>query len=423
MKIKTKKISLEALDRLEKPQHKRPLKPLWILGALINLISLPELWAVRFKVKRERMEEALGPCLILMNHSCFLDMKIAYRIFFPKRFSIVCTTDALVGKSFLMRILGCIPTNKFVTDITLIGDIIHSLKKNKTSVLMYPEAGYSFDGKATALPPRLGVLVKKLGVPVVTVITEGAFLRDPLYNGLRKRDVTVNATVKCLLTPEEIKDKPSKEITDILTKEFSFDGFLTQQKNEIPITETFRAEGLERILYRCPACLKENEMKTEGSEIFCEACQKRWELDIYGNLRALSGKTEFSHIPDWYAWERDCIKESIKSGSYKLETDVEVGVICDNKALYMIGDGHLTHTSEGFFLKGINSSLDFHQSPTASYSLNSDYFWYEIGDVICIGDRSRLYYCFPKENISVTKARLAAEEIYKLNKAKNNNPE
>jgi RIO-like serine/threonine protein kinase len=49
----------------------------------------------------------------------------------------------------------------------------------------------------------------------------------------------------------------------------------------------------------------------------------------------------------------------------------------------------------------------------ASHSLNSDFFWYELGDVIGIGNRSELYYCFPKDKDVVTKARLAAEEIYK----------
>ena len=50
----------------------------------------------------------------------------------------------------------------------------------------------------------------------------------------------------------------------------------------------------------------------------------------------------------------------------------------------------------------------------ASYTLNSDYFWYEIGDVIGIGDAERLYYCFPKTATPVAKARLAAEELYKI---------
>ncbi len=417
MKIKTKNIPLRELDKIKTPKHKKPLKPLWILGALIRLISIPELFAVKFKYTTDRMDKAKGPCLILMNHSSFLDMKLAFRIFFPKRLSIVCTTDAYIGKSLIMRLLGCIPTNKFVTDVTLIGDMLHALKKNKASILMYPEAGYSFDGCATALPPRLGILVKKLNVPVVTVITKGAFLRDPLYNCLQKRKVNVSAEVKCILTPEEIKEKSSKEITELINQQFTFDEFARQQNEKIEIKENFRADGLERILYRCPNCQSENTITGKGIHITCSACGKVYELDKFGFIKALQGDTEFSHIPDWYDWERQCVKKEIENGKYQLTTDVKIGVICDNKALYMLDDGHLTHTDSGFHLTGCDGQLDYTHSPTAAYSLNADFFWYELGDIICIGNRERLYYCFPKEKISVTKARLATEEIYKMKKA------
>lgn len=281
---------------------------------------------------------------------------------------------------------------------------------------MYPEAGYSFDGRATALPPKLGVLIKKAGVPLVTVLTNGAFLRDPLYNGLQKRKVKVSATVKCVLTPEEIKEKSAEEITEILNNEFSFDRFKAQFENETVIDEPFRADGLHRILYRCPNCESENTLNGKGTTLSCSNCGKVWEMDKHGQLSAKDGETEFAHIPDWFDWQRECVKKEVLSGDYRLETEVKIGAICDNKALYMIGDGVLTHTDRGFTLTGCDGRLNYIHSPLASYSLNADFFWYEIGDVICIGDRKILYYCFPKENISVTKARLATEEIYKLKK-------
>ena len=61
--------------------------------------------------------------------------------------------------------------------------------------------------------------------------------------------------------------------------------------------------------------------------------------------------------------------------------------------------------------------LDYRQKPLSSYSLYSDYYWYEIGDVICIGDHVNQYYCFPKNaGDVVAKTRLAAEELYKIKK-------
>lgn len=419
MKIKTKKASFSYVEKIKKPKHKKPQKPWWILGAIIRLISLPDLLATRFKYTTSRMEKAgKGPYLILMNHSSFIDLEIAYKIFFPKPFCIVCTSDGFVGKSFLMRKLGCIPTNKFVTDITLVSDILHAIKKEKISVLMYPEASYSFDGTATPIPSKMGALIKKLNVPVVTVMTDGAFLRDPLYNGLQKRKVKVSAEVKCLLTCEEINEKSSEELSEILQNAFTFDNFARQVESKTEITESFRADGLERILYRCANCGCETKMVGKGIHLTCNNCGKVYEMDTLGRMKALNSETEFSHIPDWYQYERECVKKEILDGSYLLDTEVEIGVMADYKAIYMIGSGRLTHTAEGFTLKGIDNDLDYTQPPNSSYGLYADYYWYEIDDVICIGDKKRLYYCFPKEKTNVAKARLAAEEIYKLKTVK-----
>lgn len=58
-----------------------------------------------------------------------------------------------------MRNLGCIPTDKFNTDASLVRNITKCIKNLKTSVLLFPEASYSFDGTATPLPHTVGKLV------------------------------------------------------------------------------------------------------------------------------------------------------------------------------------------------------------------------------------------------------------------------
>jgi hypothetical protein len=82
-----------------------------------------------------------------------------------------------------------------------------------------------------------------------------------------------------------------------------------------------------------------------------------------------------------------------------------------------VGEGVLEHTKVGFHLTGCDGKLDYSQKATTSYSLYADYYWYEIGDVICIGDNKISYYCFPKAGGDiVTKTRLATEEMYKISK-------
>ena len=420
MKINTRNLPYEEVLKLPRLEHRTPRMPSRALAAVVRAVCAPTLWKTKFSYTTERME-LVGdePCLILMNHCSFTDMKLAYGIFYPRPLGIVTSVDAMTGiLGKLMRILGCTPTHKYVSDLTLIKDMEYMLKTNKTSVLMYPEAGYSFDGRTTTLPRKLGILMKKLGVPVVTVITQGAFHRDPLYNMLQIRNVKVSAHVKCLATAEELKEKSVEELDAALDEAFAFDNFAWQRDNRVSIDVPFRADGLHRILYKCPHCGAESKMEGKGIHLTCHACGKQWEMDEFGQLRALSGETEYPHIPDWYTWERECVRKEIEAGTYRLDTDVTIGIQVNLDGICMIGKGRLTHDANGFHLTGADGALDYTQSPIASHTLYADYYWYEIGDVIGIGNNEFSYFCFPEGDVSVTKARLATEELYKLLKSR-----
>ena len=416
MKIKTVEADYETVISLPRAAHKPPKKPSVLFRTLTRVIGAGDLKDTSFTYEATEDFRTLNePCLILMNHSSFIDLEIAARIFYPKPYTIVCTSDGFVGKEWLMRSLGCIPTQKFVSDLTLIRDMKYSLEKLKTSVLMYPEASYTFDGCATPLPRRLGNLFKMLKVPVVMVRTYGAFARDPLYNCLQKRKVKVTANVSVLFSKEEIASMTVDELDKKLDGAFSFDSFAWQAENGVGIAEPFRADGLERILYRCAACGAEGKMKGEGTTLTCSACGMKLTLDEHGKLvPAVDGSAapRFSHIPDWYGWEREEVRREIEEGRYRLDVKVKIGMMVDYKAIYMVGEGRLVHTPDGFVLDGCEGKLHYEQKPLASYGLYADYYWYELGDIVCIGSRDALYYCFP-ENIPVAKVRLAAEEMYK----------
>ena len=189
MKIKVKEKSYEDVLAMPVGLHRLPVRPGILFRTLLKVLSKSELKETNFTCREIGMEK-LGkhePCLILMNHSSFIDLKIAATILYPRPFNIVCTSDGFVGKNWLMRAIGCIPTKKFVTDLTLVRDMMFAVKKLNSSVLMFPEASYSFDGTATPLPESLGKCLKMLGVPVVIIRTYGAFATDPLYNNLKLR--------------------------------------------------------------------------------------------------------------------------------------------------------------------------------------------------------------------------------------------
>lgn len=419
MKIKVKQGNYEKVMAGAKGIKVIPSRQWWILKRLVEILSRKELKETDFSYTTEGMDNLKfrEPCLILMNHSSFIDLKIAFTIFKHMRFSIVCTSDGFVGKSFLMRKLGCIPTQKFVPDVPLVKNMIFASKVLHQSILMYPEASYSFDGTATSLPTTLGRFIQVLNIPVVMVKTEGAFHRDPLYNNLQIRKVPVKAHVKYLFSPDDLAKLLPDEINEKLKNEFTFDNFRWQQINEIKVSEPFRADYLNRVLYKCPACFTEGKMEGKGIHIKCNNCSKSWELTENGFIKALEGQTEYQHIPEWFNWQRASVRKEIENEEYNLDIDVKILVMTNTRCIYDIGQGHLIHNKNGFYLNGDDGKLQYHQKPLASYSLYSDYYWYELGDMICIGNMKMLYYCFPLNTGDiVAKTRLATEEIYKIAK-------
>ena len=415
MKTVVKELSYEKVLALKPQKLKKPVKPGLFWRWLMRILGKGELKATNFKANYIGMEKlgAHEPCLILMNHSCFTDLLIAETVFARRPFNIVCTSDGFVGKNWLMRHLGCIPTNKFVTDFVLVRNMKYAFEKLGTSVLMYPEASYSFDGTATPLPATLGKCLKLFGVPVIMVRTYGAFARDPLYNNLQKRKVNISADIKYLLSPADIKNKSIDELNEILRQEFTFDNWKWQLDNKIKITEPFRADYLNRVLYKCRSCGCEGKMTGRGTTLTCGNCNTQWTLREDGQLEQNETK-QLSAVPDWFHWEREQVRSEITAGTYSLDTPVEIYMLVNTKAIYHVGQGKLIHNNNGFVLDGCDGKLHYEQGPHASYSLYSDYYWYEIGDMICIGDMKTLYYCFPKQSGDiVAKARIATEELYK----------
>lgn len=156
-------------------------------------------------------------------------------------------------------------------------------------------------------------------------------------------------------------------------------------------------------------------MVGQGTEIRCNECGKVYYMDEYGSLSARDGKTEFSHIPDWYDWERECVRREIEAGEYSLDLPVEILMTLTDYKFYRVGEGRLRHDRNGFVLDGCDGKLHYEHKPLCAHTVNSDFFFYQIGDVISFGNHEHLFYCFPKtEGDIVCKARLAAEEIYKI---------
>ena len=200
---------------------------------------------------------------------------------------------------------------------------------------------------------------------------------------------------------------------------FQYDDFAWQKATGTKVTYEKRAEGLHKVLYQCPHCGREYEMGSAGVEIFCNHCGKRWKMTELGELQALEGETEFSHIPDWYEWERSNVKAEVESGTYDSgELPVHIDSLPNAKKFIRLGNGTLRHDMNGFHVRGTDFEGDPFETDWPVPSLYSVHIEYEYlgkyGDCIDLNTLQDTWYTYPEApaKFSVTKMALATEELY-----------
>lgn len=385
---------------------------------LIWVLSRIALAGKDYRVEKINMEGLRAPYLLLSNHMHFIDFELTALATWPDPVSNVVSIDGYVGKFFLLEWIGAIATRKYTRDTHLVKSI-HKVLQRGDILAMYPEARYSPCGTRAYLPDSLGKLIRMNKMPVVAVVHHGNHLYAPFWNFRKKRKVPLRTTLKLILTPEQIETMTVDQINALLKKELDYDEYRYQKEAGIRITEPYRAEGLHKVLYQCPHCLTESKMDSRGAELFCTACGKRWSWETTGELRALEGETEFAHIPDWFAWERQQVRSQIREGRYRFEDEVEVFALPRVLRYIPLGKAKLTHDPQmGFRLEGHYRGRDYriHREPAQTNSLHVEYDFGPIDkmDYVDISTENDSFYCRPSGQNVITKLAFATEEIYLL---------
>ena len=395
---------------------KYPIRQPKAITALIWVLSKFALIGKKYKVEKINMEGLKPPYMMLSNHMYFIDFELAAMGTGLDRVNNVVSIDGYYRRPWLMELIGAICTRKFTMDLHLVKSINKVLKRGDV-LSMYPEARYSPCGTNSYMPESLGKLIRMNKVPVVAVVHHGNHLLTPFWNYRKPRKVPLHTTMTQILTAEQIKTMTVDEINETVRKALSYDDYRYQKENGILITEPYRAEGLHKVLYQCPHCLAESKMASKGTEIFCGACGKHWNLNEDGTLSALEGETEFSHVPDWFDWERQQVKEQIARGEYRFEDEVEVYSMPRCWKFEKLGGAKLIHDpEEGFILTGHYRGQDYRiqrkPEQTNSLHIEYDYCYIKPFDCVDISTENDSFYCYPKQENVVTKLAFATEELY-----------
>ncbi len=399
------------------------------LRMLAWLISFPAVWRHGVRITKVRTAGLKPPYVLLCNHNAFLDFKVTTAAVFPHRANYVVaidgftapTKDGFKSREGLLRTVGCICKRKFTNDAVLVRQL-NRVTKNGDIAVLYPEARYSLCGTNAILPESLGKLCKLLKVPVVTLIMSGHHVNTPFWN-LKDRGVyRTEAVMTQLFTAKDLAAASVDEINTQIEKAFTYDDYDWQKIRGVRTSYKKRAEGLHKVLYQCPACKAEYKMSSEGAQLRCDACDKSWTMQEDGSLLADDGNTEFSHIPDWYEWERENVRQEIENGAYGITCPVRVESLPNADGYVSLGNGVMTHDQNGFIVhvNGPYGKFEMHKPVQSLYSCHIEYNYLgKYGDCVDLNTLEDTWYCYPYDcNFAVTKFALATEELYKAHKQK-----
>ena len=166
-------------------------------------------------------------------------------------------------------------------------------------------------------------------------------------------------------------------------------------------------------------------MESKGSTIYCSNCNKTYNLNEDGTLTSLQSETEFSHLPDWYNWQRENVKQEILNNTYYFEDEVDVYSLPRTAKPIHLGKAKVTHTIEnGFILEGFYNKQPYRiiRKPLASNSLHVEYDYVHIKPYDCfvINTEDDCFFCYTSKKDVITKLGFATEEIYQYHLNKKN---
>jgi len=268
---------------------------------MLDLYKLPKLYFYRwilwwlqpfyirlFKLRVVGLENVPddGPYLLIGNHSHKLDPFFIGALIRRPIFQMASQEYFRIP---LMRrfmwAMGAFPMVKNVKDSKPIRHAKRIIAMG-FPIGIYPEGGRNWDGKTLPIIKRTAKMVKFLKVPVVAVVSEGNYLAWPRWaNKRRKSPITIHYAKPVTFD----KDATEEEIVKWMQKAIDHNDNYTK----IDMIRGKRpAEGLTRLLWRCPECRTlEGLVETKGTYLDCISCGRKWEVNLQCCMREVGSDT------------------------------------------------------------------------------------------------------------------------------------
>lgn len=362
----------------DKKTKKAKMKDMWSTRHYLLLIFICAVLRLRFnahavKTKAFDEQKKKGAMLVLCNHTSALDFAYFTPPFFYGKISFVVAENMMYSTPIFAKVIKgyhAITKKQYFADYTCIKNIKRYLDAG-ISVILCPEGKVSADGKTGVMPRSITRLVKWLGYPVASVVTKGASLTRPKWaHGSRTGRITSYCDM--LMSAEETKSLSDDEIFDKIEKRLAYNEHIYHIESGIRFRGKKYAEGLERLLYRCPKCGAEFKITAKGDVLTCSNCGNAVRYPDTGGLVPMAADSICPERIDlWYDDERAEVAKEVANEDFSILKPVNLFLENENKNGYrFVTKGNLLLDKEKIEFR---STLDRRPKNVASE--------YKIGDM------------------------------------------
>jgi 1-acyl-sn-glycerol-3-phosphate acyltransferase len=260
------------------------------------------------------------PFLILFSHPSIMDYIYLFHAIRP------FIANSIISRwyfhNFFLRFvlpkLGGIPKRLFTIDSSAVKNIITIINKGGI-ITLSPEGLNSPNGASQQFIASTSKLVKKLNVPVVSVVINGAFLTHPSYNYNAKHSGRIDVIVDLMFTPDEISQKTNEELLAGIEKKLGYNDFKWAGENNIEFKADNRAKGLSNLLYICIKCKSQFKMETADNKLQCSICGFGGFVDTSFQLIDLGENEKLPiDIAQWFDIQDDVIKAEVALPDFEI---------------------------------------------------------------------------------------------------------
>lgn len=379
-----------------------------------NPFLMPVIWSGSFLMTRKNhlkikknLRGVKPPFLVIAAHQGFSDYYIAPLALFPHRANYVSDMEGFAAfGEWLYRSIGCIGKRRFVSDVNVLINLKKCIQRGSI-VVVYPESRHCNAGTTSYLPGNMGKLAKYLNIPVVILSAHGSYLESPFWDEEYSRRAPIIAGLECLYTKEELQNTDVDTIQDRIAQALQYDEYAWQKEHQIHLKRN-RANGLHKVLYRCPHCNTNFTMTSDEKSISCQKCLAEWKLSPLGELE---NKNETRKITSWYQWERSCAIEEWNRGEKKITYSVHVEALPGSKGFIDFGSGLLELNDVAFVLTLGEYRLIFPHR--IRESVQTEYNYKGKGMCIVLSTRDNCYYLYSEDvRFNPTWIQFVAEYLY-----------